>query len=115
MSKIKLYHGNDVPTSIGNKHKRAGTFGAMYQNESPHHLNLKHESHESKKTELAEHKKGMARKMKNKFYVGHSNEPHKREVFASKTVPTKESHPQYGHVRSGFKTKKQAENEKNYY
>lgn len=52
---------------------------------------------------------------RNKYYVGSSNEPHKREVFSSKTTPTKESHPQYGHVRSGFKTKKQAESEKNYY
>lgn len=54
-------------------------------------------------------------KSKTKYYVGHSNEPHKREVFCSKTTPTKESHPQYGHVRSGFKSKKEAESQKNYY
>ena len=54
-------------------------------------------------------------KKKNKFYVGVNGESGKREAFGSKEVPTKESHPQYGHVRSGFKTKKQAENEKHYY
>ena len=52
---------------------------------------------------------------KNKFYVGHSNSPYKREVFGSKETPTKESHPQYGHVRSGFKSKKHAESERQKY
>ena len=54
-------------------------------------------------------------KKRNKYYVGGNGESGKREAFGSKETPTKESHPQYGHVRSGFKTKKQAENEKHYY
>jgi hypothetical protein len=54
-------------------------------------------------------------KKRNKYYVGVNGESGKREAFGSKETPTKESHPQYGHVRSGFKTKKQAENEKHYY
>ena len=54
-------------------------------------------------------------KGKTKFYVGHSNEPYKREVFGSKETPTKESHPQYGHVRSGFKSKKDAESKRQMY
>ena len=60
-------------------------------------------------------KDSKSKALKKKYYVGSSNEPHKREVFSSATTPTKESHPQYGHVRSGFKSKKHAESEKDYY
>ena len=59
--------------------------------------------------------KAIQAKSKTKYYVGHNNEPYKREVFGSKTTPTKESHPQYGHVRSGFKSKKDAESKRQMY
>ncbi len=49
-----------------------------------------------------------------KHYIGHSNTPYRREVFAHTGTPTKESHPQYGHVRGPF-SKKKAEEYKTYY